>query len=41
MEIQRMPNKVQENFNRRQTLYDIEEEIKRGVQMKLFTGMFL
>ncbi|MBR5818150.1 MAG: phosphoadenosine phosphosulfate reductase [Clostridia bacterium] len=41
MTIQRMPNKVQENFNRRQTLYDIEEEIKRGVQMKMFTGCFL
>lgn len=41
MEIQKMPNKVQENFNRRQTLYDIEEEIKRGVQMKMFTGSFM
>lgn len=38
MEIQRMPNKVQENFNRRQTLYDIEKEIKSGVQMKVFMG---
>lgn len=38
MEIQRMPNKIQENFNRRQTLYDIEEQIKRGVQMKIFLG---
>lgn len=41
MAIQRMPNKVHENFNRRQTLYDIEEEIKRGVQMKLFMGNLL
>lgn len=38
MEIQRVPNKVQENFNRRQTLYDIEKQIKNGVQMKIFMG---
>lgn len=38
MEIQDMPNKVQENFNRTQTLHDIEDQIKRGVQMKLFYG---
>lgn len=38
MEVQKMPNKVQENFNRRQTLYDIEEEIKNGVQIKVFLG---
>lgn len=41
MEIQRMPNKVQEKFNRRQTLYDIEEQIKNGVQMKIFMGDIL
>lgn len=41
MEVQRMPNKVQENFNRTQTLYDIENEIKNGVQMKLFMNDFL
>lgn len=40
VEIQDMPNKVQENFNRRQTLYDIEKEIKNGVQIKMFTGHF-
>lgn len=40
MEIQRMPNKVQEKFNRQQTLYDIEEEIKCGIQMKMFAGTF-
>lgn len=38
MEIQKMPNKVQENFNRRQTLYDIENEIKQGVQLNMFYG---
>lgn len=38
MEIQKMPNKVQEKFNRTQTLYDIEKEIINGVQIKLFTG---
>ena len=41
MEIQRMPNKVQENFNRTQTLYDIEEQIKHGVQIKLFMGLMM
>lgn len=41
MSIQCMPNKVQEKFNRRQTLYEIEEEIKCGVQTKLFLGCFL
>ena len=38
MEIQRLPNKVQEKFNRTQTLYDIEEQIKHGVQQKWFIG---
>lgn len=38
MEIQDMPNKVQEKFNRTQTLYDIEEQIKNGVQQKWFVG---
>lgn len=38
MEIQKMPNKVQENFNRTQTLYDIENQIKNGVQQKWFVG---
>lgn len=41
MEIQKMPNKVQENFNRRQTLYDIEKEILEGVQMKIFSGTLI
>lgn len=40
MEVQRMPNKVTELFNRTQTLYDIERQIKHGIQMKLFTGDF-
>lgn len=40
MEIQKMPNKVTELFNRTQTLYDIEKQIKSGVQIKLFTGDF-
>ena len=38
MEVQRMPNKVQENFTRRHTLYEIEKIIKSGVQMRIFTG---
>ena len=41
MTVQRMPNKVTELFNRTQTLYDIEAEIKRGVQMKMFVGNYL
>jgi hypothetical protein len=41
MEIQKLPNKVQENFTRRQTLYDIEKEILNGVQMKLFKGSLM
>lgn len=41
MNIQRMPNKVTELFNRTQTLYDIEKIIKTGVQMKFFQGDFL
>lgn len=41
MEIQRMPNKVTELFNRRQTLYDIEAQIKNGVQIKIFMGDIL
>lgn len=36
MEIQKMPNKVQEKFNRTQTLYDIEKEILQGVQCRIF-----
>ena len=38
MAIQRLENKVQENFNRTQTLYDIEKQIKNGVQQKFFMG---
>jgi hypothetical protein len=38
MEIQNMHNKVQENFNRTQTLYDIEKQILLGVQQKWFVG---
>lgn len=38
MVIQDMPNKCQENFNRTQTLYDIEKQIKNGVQQKIFVG---
>jgi 3'-phosphoadenosine 5'-phosphosulfate sulfotransferase (PAPS reductase)/FAD synthetase len=41
MDIQRLPNKVQEKFNRTQTLYDIEEQIKSGVQQKIFTSMVI
>lgn len=41
MEVQRMPNKVTELFNRTQTLYDIEKEIRGGVQMRIFTGMLM
>lgn len=41
MEVQRLPNKVQEKFNRTQTLYDIEEQIKNGVQQKIFTSMVI
>lgn len=41
MEIQDMPNKAQENFNRTQTLYDIEAQIKNGVQQKLFIGALM
>ena len=36
MEVQKTPNKVTELFNRSQTLYDIEKEINKGVQMKIF-----
>lgn len=39
MEVQRMPNKVTELFTRSKTLYDIENEIKRGVQNRIFSGM--
>ncbi len=35
MEIQKMPNKVQEKINHTQTLYDIEKQIKNGVQQKM------
>ena len=41
MEVQKMPNKVTELFNRKQTLYDIEDQIKNGVQMKFFVGNLL
>jgi 3'-phosphoadenosine 5'-phosphosulfate sulfotransferase (PAPS reductase)/FAD synthetase len=41
MEVQKMPNKVTELFNRKQTLYDIEAQIKSGVQMKFFASDFL
>lgn len=41
MAIQRLENKVQENFNRTQTLYDIEKQIKSGVQQKFFMGHFI
>lgn len=41
MEIQRLPNKVQEKFNRTQTLYDIEAQINGGVQQKLFTSLMI
>lgn len=41
MEIQRLPGKVQENFNRTQTLYDIEEQIKHGVQQRWFVGAMM
>lgn len=41
MEIQRMPNKVTELFNRKQTLWDIEAQILNGVQMKIFYGDIL
>ena len=40
MEIQKMPNKVTELFNRTETLYDIENKIKKGVQMRMFYGDF-
>lgn len=41
MEIQDMPNKVQEKFNRTQTLYDIERQIQSGVQEKWFMGQLM
>lgn len=41
MEIQNMPNKVQEKFNRTQTLYDIEKQIINGVQQKWFMGQLM
>ena len=41
MEVQNMPNKVQDKFNRTQTLYDIEKQIKNGVQEKWFTGQLI
>lgn len=41
MNIQRLPNKVTEFFNRTQTLYDIEEQILSGVQMKFFISDLL
>lgn len=41
MAIQQMPNKVQENFNRTQTLYDIEKQIKHGVQQRIYTSFMI
>ena len=41
MKVQKTPNKVTELFNRTQTLYDIEEQIKNGVQMKFFISDLL
>lgn len=41
MAIQRLENKVQENFNRTETLYDIEKKIKNGVQEKFFSGQLI
>ena len=41
MEVQKMPNKVTELFNRKQTLYDIEAHIKNGVQMKFYISDLL
>jgi hypothetical protein len=35
-EVQDMPNKVQEKITRTKTLYDIEREIKGGVQIRIF-----
>ena len=39
--IQDMPNKIQENITRTETLYDIERRIKHGVQEKFFVPMFM
>lgn len=41
MKVQKAPNKVTELFNRTQTLYDIEEQINRGVQMKFYISDLL
>lgn len=41
MEIQKMPNKLQEKFNRTQTLYDIEQQILNGVQQRWFAGSMM
>jgi 3'-phosphoadenosine 5'-phosphosulfate sulfotransferase (PAPS reductase)/FAD synthetase len=41
MDIQKMPNKVSELFNRKETLFDIEKKILNGVQIKLFMGEML
>ena len=36
--VQDMPNKIQENITRRETLHDIERQILHGVQGKIFMG---
>lgn len=36
MTVQKMPNKVQENITRTETMFDIEKKIKNGVQEKFF-----
>jgi 3'-phosphoadenosine 5'-phosphosulfate sulfotransferase (PAPS reductase)/FAD synthetase len=41
MEVQKMPNKVQEKVDRTHTLYDIEAQIKSGVQQRLFIGQII
>ena len=41
MKVQKTPNKASELFNRTQTLYDIETQIKNGVQMKFFISDLL
>lgn len=38
--IQDMPNKIQENITRTETMYDIERNILNGVQGKIFMGSF-
>ena len=41
MEIQKMPNKVQEKITRTKTLYDIENDILNGVQTRWYVGDLL